>query len=126
MFALPSWEETASLALLENMALERSVVCFAGSGGPAEFAGDAGVTIADFSPADMAEAVAALCTDPARREALGQAARQRVIENFTADVQAPNILEEIRRLAAQPGKPVQDALPLVEAQVGNEEPQPRA
>ncbi len=126
VFALTSWEETASLALLENMALERPVVCFAGSGGPAEFAGDAGVTLPEFSPSSMAAAVAALCTDPARRFALGKAARQRVIENFTADIQAPRILEEIRRLAAQPGQPVQDTLPLVEAQVGHEEPEPGA
>lgn len=102
VFALTSWEETASLALLENMALERSVVCFAGSGGPVEFAGDAGVTIPEFSPTDMAAAVAALCTDPTQREALGKAARQRVTDHFTADVQAPHILAEIRRLAAHP------------------------
>jgi len=103
VFALTSWEETASLALLENMLLERAVVCFAGSGGPVEFAGDAGVSIPIFSPVDMAEAVAALCADSARRFALGKAARQRVLDNFTADVQAPRILEEIRRLAVQPG-----------------------
>ncbi len=108
VFALTSWEETASLALLENMALERPVVCFSGSGGPAEFAGDAGVTIAQFSPVDMAAAVAALCTDPVRREALGKAARRRVLEHFTADVQAPRILEEIRRLAAQPSFELRD------------------
>ncbi len=124
VFALTSWEETASLALLENMALERPVVCFAGSGGPAEFAGDAGVTLLNFSPTEMAAAVADLCRDPARRKALGKAARQRILENFTAAMQAPHILEEIRRLAAQAGQPVQDALPLVEAQVGTEEPEP--
>ena len=101
VFALTSWEETASLALLENMALERSVVCFAGSGGPTEFAGDAGLTLASFSPGDMAAAVAGLCTDPDRRTALGKAARQRVLEHFTADVQAPRILEEIK-CAARP------------------------
>lgn len=100
VFALTSWEETASLALLENMLLERAVVCFAGTGGPPEFAGNAGVVIPEFSPVLMAEAIAALCRDPARRAALGQAARQRVLENFTADIQAPHILEEIRRVAA--------------------------
>ena len=99
VFALTSWEETASLALLENMLLERAVVCFAGSGGPREFAGDGGVVVPEFSPTDMAEAVAALCADPNRRMALGQAASRRVLENFTAERQAPRILEEIRRLA---------------------------
>ena len=104
VFTLTSWEETASLALLENMLLERAVVCFAGTGGPKEFAGDAGVVVSEFSPADMAEAVAALCRDPERRASLGKAARQRVLEHFTADTQAPHILEEIRKLAAQAGE----------------------
>ena len=99
VFALTSWEETASLALLENMALERPVVCFTGSGGPVEFAGDAGVAILNFSPTEMAAAVAALCINSERRSALGKAARQRVLENFTADVQAPRILAEIQRVA---------------------------
>lgn len=100
VFALTSWEETASLALLENMLLERAVVCFAGTGGPQEFAGSAGVVISEFSPILMAEAIASLCRDPARRAMLGKAARQRVLENFTADIQAPHILEEIERVAA--------------------------
>ncbi len=100
VFALTSWEETASLALLENMLLERAVVCFAGTGGPQEFAGSAGVVIPEFSPVLMAEAIASLCRNSSRRAALGKAARQRVLENFTADVQAPHILEEIRRVVA--------------------------
>ena len=54
----------------------------------------------EFSPTQMAEAIAALCRDPARRVSLGKAARQRVLENFTADIQAPHLLEEIRRVAA--------------------------
>ena len=99
VFALTSWEESASLVLLENMLLERAVVCFAGTGGPREFAGGAGVIIEPFSPTDMAEAIATLCRDPARRAALGSAARQRVLDNFTADIQAPHLLAEIRRLA---------------------------
>ena len=100
VFALTSWEETASLALLENMLLERAVVCFAGTGGPPEFAGSAGVVIPEFSPVLMAEAIASLCRDPARRADLGQAARRRVLENFTTDIQAPRLLKEIRRVAA--------------------------
>jgi len=100
VFALTSWEETASLALLENMLLERAVVCFAGTGGPREFAGEAGVVVEHFSPTDMAQAIVSLCRDPERRAALGVAARQRVLDNFTADIQAPHILAEIRRLTA--------------------------
>jgi len=98
-FALTSWQETASLALMENMLLERPVVCFRGSGGPWEFVDDAGVVIEDFSPPDMADALAALAQDPTRCAALGQAARRRVLDNYTTDRQAPKLLEEIQRLA---------------------------
>lgn len=99
VFALTSWEETASLAALENMLLQTPVVCFAGAGGPPEFVGPAGIIIGEFSPPDMAEAVAALAGDPALRAALGEAARRRVLSRFTAEKQAPRLLEEIRRLA---------------------------
>ena len=101
IFALTSWEETASLAVLENMLLQKIVVCFVGAGGPPEFVGRAGVIVEEFSPLDMAEAVVSLAEDPARRAALGEAARQRVLDNFTAARQAPRLLDEIRRLAPQ-------------------------
>ena len=99
VFALTSWEETASLAALENMLLQKAVVCFAGAGGPLEFVGAAGVIIPEFSPPDMAAAIIALAEDPARRAALGASARRRVLEHFTAERQAPRLLEEIRRVA---------------------------
>ena len=99
ILALTSWEETASLAALENMLLQKVVVCFAGAGGPPEFVGAVGVVIPEFSPPDMADAVVALAEDPARRAALGEAARRRVLDNFTAERQALRLLEEIRRVA---------------------------
>lgn len=97
-FALTSWEETASLALLENMLLQNVVLCFAGAGGPPEFVGAAGVVVEAFSPRDMAAAIAALADDPARRATLGEDARRRVLELFTAETQAPRLLDEIRRV----------------------------
>ena len=106
IFALTSWEETASLAALENMLLQKPVVCFAGAGGPPEFVGSAGVVIKEFSPISMADAVCALAADPAKRTALGKAARQRVLENFTAAHQAPRLMEEMQKLAAQSLKTV--------------------
>ena len=99
IFALTSWEETASLAALENMLLQKVVVCFAGAGGPPEFVGAAGIIVPEFSPPDMAAAIVALAEDPTRRAMLGEAARRRVLDNFTAERQAPRLLDEIRRLA---------------------------
>lgn len=99
VFALTSWEETASLALLENMLLQKAVLCFAGVGGPPEFVGAAGVVVEAFSPLDMAAAIVALADDPARRVTLGEDARRRVLELFTAETQAPRLLDEVRRVA---------------------------
>ena len=100
VFAMTSWQDSFPLVVLESMLLQKPVVCFAGSGGAHEEVGDAGVVIAEFSPTAMAEAVVALAADPARRAALGAAARQRVQENFTASKQAPRLWREIEALAS--------------------------
>jgi len=100
VFAMTSWQDSFPMVVLESMLLQKPVVCFAGSGGAHEEVGDAGVVIAEFSPTAMAEAVVALAADPARRAALGAAARQRVQENFTASKQAPRLWREIEALAS--------------------------
>lgn len=78
VFAMTSWEESASLAVLENMALEVPVVCFGRSGGPPEQVGDTGVVIERFSPWDMADSIALLLADPDRRAGIGARERARV------------------------------------------------
>lgn len=78
VFAMTSWEESASLVVLESMALRVPVVCFAGSGGPPEQLGDTGVVIEKFSPSDMADSVAAVLADPERRVRIGARERERV------------------------------------------------
>jgi glycosyltransferase involved in cell wall biosynthesis len=90
VFAMTSWEESASLVVLESMALEVPVVCFAGSGGPREQMGDTGVVIESFSPRDMAESVAALLADPGRRSDIGAVERARV-----AEVNAPGRISRL-------------------------------
>jgi glycosyltransferase involved in cell wall biosynthesis len=101
VFAMTSWEDPCPLVVLENMALGKPVVCFAGGGGAAEEIGDGGVIVPEFSPEMMAAAVAELAEDTARREALGREARSRVRRIFVASVQAPRLLEELRRTAAE-------------------------
>lgn len=98
VFALSSWEDPCPLVVLENMMLQKPVVCFGGSGGSPEEVGEAGVVVPRFSPRAMAEAIAALAADPARRQALGRSARQRVLSRFTARVQAPKLLQEMQAL----------------------------
>jgi len=101
IFATTSWQDSFPLVVLESMLLEKPVVCFAGSGGAREEVGEAGVVVGEFSPPLMAEAIAALAADPVRRAALGKAARQRVLDNFTAARQAPRLWREVAALAGR-------------------------
>jgi glycosyltransferase involved in cell wall biosynthesis len=98
VFAMTSWEDSCPLVVLENMLLQKPVVCFAGGGGALEEVGDAGIVIEEFNPSAMAQAIADLAASPEERAALGRAARQRALEQFTVSVQAPKILSEIERL----------------------------
>lgn len=77
VFAMTSWEEAAPLVVLEHMALGVPVVCFRHSGGPAEEVRDSQLIVEQFSPAAMAELVAALVRDPNRRARLAREGRVR-------------------------------------------------
>lgn len=101
VFAMTSWEDPCPLVVLENMALGKPVLCFEGSGGAPGEIGSSGVIIQLFSPEAMAVAIAELAQDGTRREALGKAARSRVGQMFVASVQAPKLLEEMRRVATR-------------------------
>jgi glycosyltransferase involved in cell wall biosynthesis len=101
LFAMTSWEDPCPLVVLENMMLGKPVACFADSGGPPEQVGESGLIIPDFSPRLMAEAIADLLRSPDRMAALGAAARDRALANFTDTVQAPKMLAEIDRLVSR-------------------------
>jgi glycosyltransferase involved in cell wall biosynthesis len=60
-------------------------------GALAEVVGDAGVLVPVADPAALAGAVNALLDDPARRQALGRAARERVLECFNWDHAAAEV-----------------------------------
>ncbi|MFI7600792.1 glycosyltransferase [Actinoplanes sp. NPDC049681] len=70
--------------LIEAMMSGRAVVG-ADVGPVAETLGDAGVVVPDRDPAALAAACISLLTAPARRRALGDAARRRALACFTAD-----------------------------------------
>lgn len=101
LLAVTSWEESASLATLEAMAHGIPVVCFAGSGGPAELIGDTGVVVPAFSPAAMAEVIVDLTADVPRRQRLGNAARERVIRHYARATIVRRIAEEIDALVGR-------------------------
>jgi glycosyltransferase involved in cell wall biosynthesis len=82
VLAVTSWEESASLVVLEAMSIGVPVVCFALSGGPPEEVGDAGVVLPIMSPSSLADAIVDLAGDPARRDSLAESGIERVAEHF--------------------------------------------
>jgi glycosyltransferase involved in cell wall biosynthesis len=85
MFAMTSWEESASLVVLEAMAMGVPVICFAPTGGPAEEVGAAGVVIPEMSPYRMADAIVELAQSPQKRHEIGKAGAERVREHFSRE-----------------------------------------
>jgi glycosyltransferase involved in cell wall biosynthesis len=84
IFTLPSREDPFPLAVLEAMALGRPVVAFAVDG-VVEQLGDVGVLVPAEDVEALANAVAGLLAEPARRAALGQASARRVRTQFGID-----------------------------------------
>jgi glycosyltransferase involved in cell wall biosynthesis len=85
LFVMPSIDEAFGVAYVEAMAAAMPVIGALGEPGPQEIA-DAGEGIVLVPPGDvaaLADAIDGLLSDPARRRALGLAARRTVAESFT-------------------------------------------
>jgi len=85
VFAMTSWEESASMVVLEAMSMGVPVICFAPTGGPAEEVGEAGVVISEISPHRMADAIVDLAQSAQKRRAIGRACAKRVREDFSRE-----------------------------------------
>ncbi|MFI9344083.1 GT4 family glycosyltransferase PelF [Streptomyces sp. NPDC052773] len=79
---LSSISEGFPFTLIEAMSCGRATVS-TDVGGVREAVGDTGLVVPPRDPAAMAAAALELLDDPARRRAMGEAARLRVIEQFT-------------------------------------------
>ncbi|MBV2356272.1 GT4 family glycosyltransferase PelF [Streptomyces sp. J2-1] len=79
---LSSISEGFPFTLIEAMSCGRATVS-TDVGGVREAVGDTGLVVPPRDPGAMARAAVTLLTDPARRRAMGEAARLRVVEQFT-------------------------------------------
>jgi len=103
VFALPSVERSEAFGIvqLEAMACGRPVVnTRLDSAVPhVSLDGLTGLTVPPGDPKALATALSALLDDPARRAAMGAAARRRVHEEFSAELMAQRTLEVYREVA---------------------------
>ncbi len=103
VFLLTSREDPFPLVALEAAQCGVPIVCFAEAGGmPALVESDAGAVVPFADVEAMAEEVAALCADDARRTALGARARHKVLTRFTTAITAPHLLSVCRGAAGRP------------------------
>jgi glycosyltransferase involved in cell wall biosynthesis len=81
IFVFPSEAENFPTVLLEAMDAGMAIVTTNVKGCP-EVVGDAGLTVPPRSPAALLSAARRLVDDPAERARLGQAGKQRLLDNF--------------------------------------------
>lgn len=92
VFCLPSFAEGVPVVLMEAMAMGLPVVATRISGIP-ELVDDGatGLLVPPARADELASALAELASDPGRREAMGAAARDAVVERYDLEANAPEL-----------------------------------
>ena len=101
VFALPTRADAVPWAVLEAMAAGLPVVA-SGVGAIAEMLDSSGEVVPPADDAALAAALRRLAADPEGRRRMGEAARERVRENYDNALQTPKILALAGSVAARP------------------------
>ena len=107
IFVFTSSAENFPVVLLEAMSAGLCIVTTDDTG-CREVVGDAALKVPPHDAAAIRQALLTLMSDPARREALGRAARQRVVEHFTEGKVAADYRELYMRYARARSDPGTD------------------
>ncbi len=112
VFVLPSRTEGLPMALLEAMSAGLAVVASAVGDVPNVLAGQAGLLTPPGQPDALADVLAALLADPARRADLAGRAVTRIEQHYTAEVMTNRYADVFRR-AARPGCAARPAMQMI-------------
>ena len=99
VFFLPSLAEGTPNGIIEAMAHGVPVVATNVGGIPDTVSPEMSILVAPGDVAALADAMLALARDPARRAAMGRAARQRYEQMFSPAAVLPQLIERYRKLA---------------------------
>jgi glycosyltransferase involved in cell wall biosynthesis len=105
VYALPSFSEGQSLALMEAMAARLPIVASRVGGNPELVReGESGLLFTAGDAEDLAGKLKLLLDSPARAESMGVRARERAVRDFSLDA----MMAHYRRLYAEAGLAIRD------------------
>ncbi|WP_264050610.1 glycosyltransferase family 4 protein [Methylobacterium flocculans] len=110
LFVFPTLADTLPLVVLEAMAEGIPVLASAIGGIPYQLEGGCGVLVPPGDAPALAEAVARIAANPAKRAEMGSRARARVAQHFTWEAAATNALRAYEQVLA--GQPDWNEIPL--------------
>ncbi|MEN3327219.1 MAG: hypothetical protein V7638_2026 [Acidobacteriota bacterium] len=103
VFVLPSFAEGTSKSVIEAMAHGLPIITTTVGGSPDLLTPDAGILVPPGDTAALAGAMQRLASDPALRESMGQAARERYLKLFAPDAVLSMLVDTYARVASHNG-----------------------
>jgi len=103
VFVLPSFAEGTSKSVIEAMAHGLPIITTTVGGLPDLLSPDAGILVPPGDTAALARAMQRLASDPALRERMGQAARERYLKLFAPDAVLSMLVDTYARVAGRNG-----------------------